>query len=427
MQDPTNTESPLRPKTQPSQHDDVAENDEDTREMSPNQDVRLSFISNESNDGESTRDNHIEKAMKLEKERYPGATGWAPAEERLFEILFMRQDLPMLPATWDVDLRGMPISDVIFQTSEEHPPIIYAHLKNFAATQAFTRLVDLTARIRTTCQSGLRKRAPHHIKRELDRYLNWAAQDGGYMHLRIVPNIMIEVIDTTMPEAEITEYITRRMRSLAKLQREFLRVDRKPQFWNVVKPGIFKSPKVKTDPMVKVKIEVDDRSPSHTRWLTPTESQAGSHSHVDRLSAMAESREIAIKVEPGLKSPSIFATAQVFETTTIPKTSSPPYSPSSSPTGEPQTPSKCTYTRHPPVVYGLFILNTSVLVLTTDSSKGPDSYVSFHVQVDFFDEHQGIWNALTIALAACLARDELRTRITDFEELPLVEESDPDA
>ncbi|KPA38858.1 hypothetical protein FLAG1_08296 [Fusarium langsethiae] len=428
MQETANTKSPLRPKTRPSQRDQV-DNEKDTHEMSSfNNYTQLSFLPYESKDEESTHRDNMEEEMELEKKRYPGASSWAPAEERLFEILFMRQDLPMLPTTWDVDLRGIPISDVVFQTSEDYPPIIYAHLKEFAATQSLTRLVDLTSKIRTTCQSGHRKRAPQHIKRELDRYLNWAAQDGGYMHLRIVPNIMTEVVDTTIPEDEITEHISKRMRLLAKLQREFLRADRNSQFWDVVKPRIFKSPKSKTDP--KIKAEIDDRSPSCTRWLTPMESPAGPNSHIEKVSAMAESHEIDIKVEPGLKSPSIFATAKAFKATSISKASSPPYSLSSPPTGGPQTPQtppEYTYTRNPPVVYGLFILNTSVLVLTTDSSKGPDSYVSFHVQVDFFDEHQGIWNALTIALAACLARDELRTRITDFEELPFVEDSDPDA
>ncbi|QPC79562.1 hypothetical protein HYE68_010314 [Fusarium pseudograminearum] len=392
---------------------------------SSNQYTQLSFLPTDSNDEDSTHRENMEEEMKLEKKRYPGASTWAPAEERLFEILFMRQDLPMLPPTWDVDLRGIPISDVVFETSEDYPPIIYAHLKNFAATQCLTRLVDLTSRIRTTCQSGHRKRAPQHIKRELDRYLNWAAQDGGYMHLRIVPNIMTEVIDTAIPENEITDYISKRMRLLAKLQREFLRADRNSQFWDVVKPSIFKSPKNTTDP--KIKIEIDDRSPSCTRWLTPAESLASPHPHVERVSTIVESHEVDIKVEPGLKSPSIFATAQAFEATRISKVSSPPYSSPSPPTSGPKTPPERTYTRHPPVVYGLFILNTSVLVLTTDSSRGPDSYVSFHVQVDFFDEHQGVWNALTIALVACLARDELRTRLTDFEELPVVEDSDPDA
>ncbi|KAL6914118.1 hypothetical protein FSHL1_011791 [Fusarium sambucinum] len=425
MQEPVNTKSPLTPKTRPLQCDEI-EIEKDTHEMStPNYYTQLSFLPTDSKDEEGTHRDNMKEEMKLEKERYPGAKSWAPAEERLFEILFMRQDLPMLPTTWDIDLRGIPISDVVFQTSEDYPPIVYAHLKNFAATQALTRLVDLTSKIRTTCQSGHRNRAPQHIKREIDRYLNWAAQDGGYMHLRIVPNITTEVIDTTIPEDEITEYISKRMRVLAKLQREFLRADRNPQFWDVVKPRIFKSPKSKTEP--KIKIEIDDVSPSCTRWLTPAESPGGLRSHIEKVSAMAESHKIGIKVEPGLKSPSLFATARIFEATSISKASSPPYSLSSPPAGRPQTPPEYTYTRHPPVVYGLFILNTSVLVLTTDSSKGPDSYVSFHVQVDFFDEHQGIWNALTIALAACLARDELRTRVTDFEELPVVEDSDPDA
>ncbi|CAF3553864.1 unnamed protein product [Fusarium graminearum] len=425
MQEPANTTSPLRSNNRPSQCDDV-DNEKDIHEMSSsNQYTQLSFLPTDSNDEDSAHRENMEEEMKLEKKRYPGASTWAPAEERLFEILFMRQDLPMLPPTWDVDLRGIPISDVVFETSEDYPPIIYAHLKNFAATQCLTRLVDLTSRIRTTCQSGHRKRAPQHIKRELDRYLNWAAQDGGYMHLRIVPNIMTEVIDTAIPENEITDYISKRMRLLAKLQREFLRADRNSQFWDVVKPSIFKSPKNTTDP--KIKIEIDDRSPSCARWLTPAESLASPHPHVERVSAIAESHGVDIKVEPGLKSPSIFATAQAFEATRISKVSSPPYSSPSPPTSGPQTPPERTYTRHPPAVYGLFILNTSVLVLTTDSSRGPDSYVSFHVQVDFFDEHQGVWNALTIALVACLARDELRTRLTDFEELPVVEDSDPDA
>ncbi|CAG7564100.1 unnamed protein product [Fusarium equiseti] len=424
MPDSENTTSPLRSRTGRSQHDG-ADNDEDNGEMSKSdQDVHLSFLSYESDEEGDIHIDNMEEEMKQEKKRYPGASSWAPAEERLFEILFMRQDLPMLPTTWDVDLRGIPISETIFRTSKDFPPIIYAHGKNFAATQCFTRLVDLTSKTRATCQSGHRKRAPKNIKRELDRYLNWAAQDGGYMHLRIVPNIVTEVIDTTKPEHEITEYIQKRMRLLAKLQREFLREDRSPHFWDIVKPRIFKSPKVRAEPIIKIESD-NDESPSRARWLTPAESRGSSHSLSEKISVRTECH--GIKVEPGLKSPSISATTKVFNATSISNVTPPPHSQSPYSAAEPETPSKYSYTRHPPVVYGLFIINTSVLALTTDSSQGPDSYVSFHVQVDFSDEHQSIWNALTIALVACLARDELRTRITDFEELPRIEDSDPDA
>lgn len=74
---------------------------------------------------------YLKEQMEQEKTRYPGASGWAPAEERLFEILYMRQDLPMLPPTWEIDFSGVPISDIVFETSEEFPAIIYAHSKDF--------------------------------------------------------------------------------------------------------------------------------------------------------------------------------------------------------------------------------------------------------------------------------------------------------
>ncbi|KAM0344262.1 hypothetical protein ACHAPU_007788 [Fusarium lateritium] len=416
MQAHANTKGSLSSTTRLPQCDG-ADDDEDTHVMSRSpssfHDAQLSFLSN---DEESTQIDNMEEEMKLEKERYPGASSWAPAEERLFEILFMRQDLPMLPTTWDVDLRGVPIPDVVFKTTTEFPPIIYAHSKNFRATMALTRLMDLTAKARTNIQSGLRSRVSQLIRRELQKYLDWAAQDGDYQHLRIVRNITAEVVDTTKPEDEITEYIQIRMRELARMQREFLREDVNPHFWDVFKPSIFRSP--------KIKIEPENESSLLGMWPSPAESRGGSHTRAEKISSTTKSHDVVVKIEPGLKGTSITAT-QVHKTTAIskePRSPSSPYSP-----GDPQTPSECTYRRHPPVVYGLFILNTSVLVLTTDSSKGTDAYVSFHVQVDFQDEHQGIWNALTVAIAVCLARDEIRTRVSDFEELPCLEESDPDA
>lgn len=80
---------------------------------------------------DSFNETDLFQQMEEEKIRYPGASGWAPAEERLFEILFMRQDLPLLPSNWDIDFSGVPISEVVFDTSDEHPPIIYAHGKDF--------------------------------------------------------------------------------------------------------------------------------------------------------------------------------------------------------------------------------------------------------------------------------------------------------
>lgn len=82
----------------------------------------------------------LENRMEVAKDRYPGSKAWAADEERLFEILYLRQDLPMLPSHWNIDFRGFPLPERIFETSEEYPPIIYACEKNgtkeYAGTEA---------------------------------------------------------------------------------------------------------------------------------------------------------------------------------------------------------------------------------------------------------------------------------------------------
>ncbi|GAB0145057.1 hypothetical protein EsHS_00005504 [Epichloe bromicola] len=207
---------------------------------------------------------------------------------------------------------------------------------------ALLRLIDLTSSVRTTVQSGLGQKAPPLIKKSLDRYLSWAAEDGGYSHLRYVPNIITAELDASLGESEITSMMEQRMRALALLQREFLRVDRDDDFWSVE--------------------ELVDR-------------YVGRRGNGD---ADADDDD------------------------------------------------ELVFRRKPPVVYGLFILRSSVFLLTVDSAKGADAYVSFHVDVHFMDRHQSVWNALTIAIAVCLARDQLVRRVEDFEESPDVQGSESD-
>lgn len=73
--------------------------------------------------------------MEREKGLYPGASTWAEDEERLFEILYLRQDLPMLPSHWEFDFRGRPIPETIFSTSDEYLPIVYAYSNEFRGEQ----------------------------------------------------------------------------------------------------------------------------------------------------------------------------------------------------------------------------------------------------------------------------------------------------
>lgn len=351
------------------------------------------------------------------------------------------------------------------------------------------RLIDLTANVRTNIQTGFRRKVPRLIKRELDKYINWAAQDGEYAHLKIVPNIMVEIINTKLSQGAITEYMQGRMSDLATLQREFLRQDRAPDFWDVVKPNIMSSPRLKFEPEDEfatperplkpkpedkplkpkpndkpLELRLEDKSlepQPNSEVLGPQLDGQSSGPNLEASPAEQEGFDgTRIKIEPGTKRRSSFSDStkgaingahengeehrnkkrKIDETLDKDNSQNDSTKPDNGqaettngsaqdtlPPTESEAPPELTYSRPPPVVYGLFILNTTVLLLTVDSSKGDSAYVSFHVQTNFQDTHQSVWNALTLAIAVCQARDELMGRKEDFEPLPVQVESDPDA
>lgn len=330
------------------------------------------------------------------------------------------------------------------------------------------RLVDLTANARTMVQSGMRHKVPRLIKNGLDSLILWSAKDGGYDNLKVVPNIMTEVIDTkSMSEDRITDYMQYRMQALARLQREFLRVDRHPRFWEDVEPVIMDPEhtlytllleKAKLLHMKLTTIEGADsildeptsdissilgvnleRATKRRRFAPRPRSEedglAEGHDKMKRKRGGREQRKLdrialsellcAPKVEeaPGsFREASPFSRAVAAKSGTLDRTTTSLFR-----TGCPNESSGPTFARTPPVVYGLFILNTSVFLLTVDSATVDGAHVSFHVDMDFSDSHQSVWNALTVAIAVCMARDELMGRTEDFEATPRLLECDVDA
>lgn len=118
---PSDNETPRAPRTR--------SRDEESLQETPRKPVDVDLGELKKGDEESTAEMDSWQQMEIEKGMYPGASTWARDEERLFEILFLRQDLPLLPSHWDVDFRGVPISVATFQTSNESPPVVYAHSK----------------------------------------------------------------------------------------------------------------------------------------------------------------------------------------------------------------------------------------------------------------------------------------------------------
>ncbi|KND88733.1 hypothetical protein TOPH_06635 [Tolypocladium ophioglossoides CBS 100239] len=306
---------------------------------------------------------------------------------------------------------------------------------------ALLRLIDLTSSVRTTCQSGLRRKAPALIKKGIGHFLNWAAEDGGYKFLKYVPNIVVKAIDADMEEGDITRVMQRRMRALARMQRAFLRVDRDPDFWDVDEQRA-RDPTLSLGELLLARFTLEDEESASGEWRSVTDEGApariedgttsrpdiqGPSSGTDDELAGERKDELTDDAgdEAAASGEPLKATNNKHKNTDLLSSNDADTDLDATITA---TSSDTTqYRRPPPVVYGLFILRTSVFLLTVDAAKGETAYVSFHVDVHFMDRQQSVWNALTVAVAVCLARDELMARAADFEPADAVVESDPDA
>lgn len=341
-------------------------------------------------------------------------------------------------------------------------------------------MIDLTLAVRTLLKSDVptsdsdqrrkRHRAAALIKSRIDDMLTWAARDGGYSELKYVPNIVVEVVDAAEVQVELVRWMEQRMKALVLLQQEYLREDRDRTFWSSTYPTIMGSARKKekgSSTKKRAAVKAGMKRGPETRPQTPD--LCGSDLATDSPNTSAATpratdygvsrRQLFKKQKTGSEGVKGTGSDDILGQST-PKTSREPIIKTESPmpddtprpfkpaTGviikaEPESPpqnkilapvlrntppsSGMRYRHKPPVVYGLYILGTSVIILTADSSKGSSGYISFHLDINFADSHQSVWNALTVAAIVCGARDELMTRVADFEAVVKVDDSDPDA
>jgi hypothetical protein len=322
--------------------------------------------------------------MDQEKALVPGSQEWAEDEEKVFRILFLREYSPLLPRQWSMDFRGIPIPPQLFSETDECQPVIYSRAGNdfkgelglcrwrqqlltMTATRALIRLIELTSAVRTLSQTGQGEKVPQLIRKELEEYAKWAAQDGGYDDLDIVPNLIVDSVDISAGSEQIEEYMQTRMLKLAAEHRDYWRIERVPagQTWKLSRVELAE---VKTE-----KTESDDESAQANAIDMPR-----------------------IKIE------------------------------------DDDEPVGCLeevrYTQRPPVLYGIFVIHHSAIVLSLDSFKeGNKAVISYQVEAGFNAQYQGVWNAITMAIIICLARDHMVTMADDFVQLVGDPDSDPDA
>lgn len=270
--------------------------------------------------------------------------------------------------------------------------------------------------------------APALIKKAIDGFVAWAAEDGDYKNLDYVPNLTVDTIDPAMPEGTITGFMQRRMHALARVQRHFLRVDRDPAFWDVDAPQRPRAATRARGALLVDKFMQDaaQEQAAAADWPSGTNELATDADATPRRAAAGT------KGRPNFKSPAAGVDDELAETPLEPSDEPPSDKARHTKADETQqtTPASqaaVSYRRRPPVVYGLFVLRTSVFLPTVDAAKSDAAYVSFHVDLHFMDRHQSVWNALTVDIAVCFARDDHVSRLADFEPAPLVDDSDPDA
>lgn len=283
------------------------------------------------------------------------------------------------------------------------------------------------------------------IKKALAKFIRWAAEDGGYNHLQYIPNVLVEILDKSTEQADLTSIIEERMNALARLHRKALAIDqnvtesmdidrqvemqikseaeasdeqqRQPlkqggRSWGKLSSSIMSKllglirfrPIIKPESHGETKV-IDDEDEEQT--------SIGERKQIeDRIVKTEEDEKLNIKPESFEDDVSM---KDIPLAQTIPSQS-------------PLLPSPLPFRRPPPVIFGFFVISTTVCLFTVDSSKDePSMNLSLHLDMNFHDQSQSVWNALTVAIVACLARDDMMTRMDDFEEQRVVEESDVDA
>ncbi|KAL7924247.1 hypothetical protein ACQKWADRAFT_319739 [Trichoderma austrokoningii] len=387
--------------------------------------------------------------MQVAKRNYLGRLEWAKGEEKLFEILFLRQDIPLLPLHWEVDFRGVPISGDCFCYKKGDNPIIYAHRSTFLATTALTRLIDLTAYVRTACQSGLRRKTPQMVKKALDKFIRWAAEDGGYNHLQYTPNVLVEVLDKNVEQADLTSTIEARMSALARLHRKALVIDDNATESMDIDREVEMQIKAETEAsgeqqqrtrllkqrgrswgkfgsrimskllgLIRFRPIIKPESHGETKVIDDDDEEQtaidGRRRTAERVGVKMEENE-KLGIKPECFQDDVSMMDIPLAQAVVPSQSS-------------LLPSPLLFRHTPPVIYGFFIYTSTVLLFTVDSSKDESSMnLSLHLDMEFEDQGQSVWNALTVAIVACLARDDMMARMDDFEEKSAAEESDVDA
>jgi len=274
------------------------------------------------------------------------------------------------------------------------------------------------------------QQAAGHIKKELETYLKWAAWDGGYDKMNVLSNIIVEAVDVKLGTDKILPFMDERMRELARRHRRFWRVGHEDDEDSDVDSRDGHTSPTPNSGLGKDNTEHEEDNLNKTpqrgeRWEGDFSRRGHSENDQSQIVKLDHRQREKSKPDQG-ESQKAPAETDQFEETPSEGGHSDGYSAAK----EEMSMDKMDldqYIEPPPVLYGIFIINRTVVVLTVDPAKGKRACVSLQVEINFQRRNQGVWNAITIAIVVCMARDEMVRRKGCFEPMKEESDDDPDA
>ncbi|KAI9803412.1 MAG: hypothetical protein M1833_000931 [Piccolia ochrophora] len=149
------------------------------------------ITSNEKHEGRRAKAEYTkaEGEKRLQEVLATSTEGWSRTERMLYRDMRMRGWVPLLPRHWEMDFLSLP--SILFSAEDELVPIQALYGTDFHASHALKELFALPLNARGRLDAG--RPAEKLIRREIERYMKWAEEDGDYgtANKNFPPNIVL--------------------------------------------------------------------------------------------------------------------------------------------------------------------------------------------------------------------------------------------
>jgi hypothetical protein len=306
-----------------------------------------------------------------------GYDSWTPAQAKLHKLLALRGCWPMFQHSWALAFSIRNIYPQVFappQHGSGKRVAIRARRNEFRATRALEAVFDLSSLVCSYRQSGAEDKIGGVLRRQLRRYVAWAAYDAGVEDRAYAPTMQVYEFDPRRWAA--------RVRAAAAAAAAAKRT-------------------VSAGDAVEIKTE-----PASSDWGSDEE-EGGEEDNDNE--PVVDSDPISDEVERRLRR---LAARHRQDLVT--------------PESRHLLEHEWTYTEPPPLLFAFVIVQHMVMVVSLDPSR-PDAEIVVFSELDMSLADQWLWNALAIALPVNMARDALWERRERMPVLERVDVDDPDA